>query len=140
MSRKLPTITVTLGGSKSQAGVWTLYQGTPPAVVEETEEITPTELLDDDVVTHYHHNGKWTALPAPAKVIDASFPDFAICKYLDTGEECQLAHKFVTKYRVRLHKDVANEPKSDRWNGKCSRCGKGTYTGFTSIEHDGPCK
>ncbi len=23
------------------------------------------------------------------------------------------------------------------WNGKCRNCGKGTYTGFTSVEHEG---
>ncbi len=29
-------------------------------------------------------------------------------------------------------KTVANN-----WNGRCSSCGKGTYTGFTSVEHEG---
>jgi hypothetical protein len=28
---------------------------------------------------------------------------------------------------------------SSRWNDTCARCGKGTYTGFSSVEHDGPC-
>lgn len=30
--------------------------------------------------------------------------------------------------------------KRDRWNGKCSLCGRGTYVGFTSVEHDGACE
>ena len=28
---------------------------------------------------------------------------------------------------------------NDLWNGRCHRCGKGTYTGFASVEHDGVC-
>jgi len=25
------------------------------------------------------------------------------------------------------------------WNGTCTRCGKGTYTGANKVEHDGTC-
>lgn len=29
-------------------------------------------------------------------------------------------------------------PKADSpWNGTCPRCGKGTYTGFAAVEHEG---
>lgn len=32
-----------------------------------------------------------------------------------------------------------SQPKKDSslWNGSCSRCGKGTYTGAFSVEHEG---
>jgi len=36
--------------------------------------------------------------------------------------------------RKTSRKPVAD---SNKWNGKCHRCGRGTYTGFTSIEHEG---
>lgn len=26
------------------------------------------------------------------------------------------------------------------YNGKCQRCGKRTYTGFSTVEHEGECK
>lgn len=120
--------------------IWTLTAdlvSTEP----EYEEITPSELLEGDVVTHYQQEGKWWPMPAPAKVITTNDKE-AECEYLErlSGGHCWLGHRGADKYRVRLHKDVAEEPKSDRWNGKCFRCGKGTYTGFSSVEHDGPCK
>ena len=37
-----------------------------------------------------------------------------------------------------LVRDEVSDP--GRWNGKCGRCGAGTYTGFLNVEHEGVCK
>lgn len=35
---------------------------------------------------------------------------------------------------------VATSTVSAAWNGKCGKCGRGTYQGFTTFEHEGgPC-
>jgi predicted butyrate kinase (DUF1464 family) len=42
------------------------------------------------------------------------------------------------KYRVRRPlTQNTRAPVASKWNGKCPRCNKGTYTGFVTIEHEG---
>lgn len=35
---------------------------------------------------------------------------------------------------------AAKAPTPSQWNGRCRACGKGTYSGFMTVEHEGgPC-
>lgn len=38
---------------------------------------------------------------------------------------------------VRYRRTTSTAVSGSRWNGKCPRCRKGTYTGFTAVEHEG---
>ena len=40
-------------------------------------------------------------------------------------------------WRVQRSDATVVQQKSTLWNGKCRLCGKGTYQGFTSLEHEG---
>lgn len=48
-------------------------------------------------------------------------------------------------YRMQYHEMLvyrpswyrAAVPSSQHWNGKCGRCGSRTYTGFSTVEHEG---
>lgn len=57
-----------------------------------------------------------------------------------TGEAEELLDRAEQKWCYTRHLAKASNAAPGRWNGKCQRCGKGTYTGFSSVEHDGDCR
>jgi hypothetical protein len=122
---------------------------------ESWEECGPEELTKGDVVTHRQDQtinptwepvgwfgekcGGWLIeessdthvrgyrLAADGKTIDSSLQDI-------------MSLDWAVRLRV-IPWDAAPAVQADpsRWNGTCPKCGKGTYTGFSSVDHDGPC-
>jgi hypothetical protein len=41
---------------------------------------------------------------------------------------------------VKIKPRVGAAKFTGKWNGKCKKCGRGTYTGFLQVEHEGMCQ
>lgn len=116
------------------------------------EELMATEMLVGDVITHCKTpSGGWE----PVASLYGNCVGWRVTRIderlvwgttmLDDDGESSVDKLIYLNnpytWRVRLHADVAApEPEPDRWNGKCPTCSRGTYTGFSTFEHDGPCR
>jgi hypothetical protein len=117
-----------------------------------SEEIGVVEIMTGDVITHVKGptSGKW--VPVQSNGGDCvgwlisdedSYYLYGHILFADGkkgGRRALITKAYCANtYRVTRLKQKAAAP-SGRWNGKCGKCGRGTYTGFTSFEHDGPCQ
>lgn len=142
------------GGGTAHSRVWTLD---PPAVsawkFENTiDEIPASELMEGDVITHVKASGgtyrRVEALKGDCVgwLVTGEDGDyyFGVVLYED-GTQGKVSN-LVLKDSENWYKvtKLKQEPQAvagpSKWNGKCSSCGKNTYTGFLQIEHDGPCQ
>ena len=117
------------------------------------EECTAAELVPGDVVTHIQVGRQWVECKqqngdksAGFRVVgDDKDGVYGLVLLADGSSPAGISTLFSLDNPARLRvvpwdSKPAVKVACDRWNGTCAACGKGTYTGFTSTEHDGPCK
>ena len=76
--------------------------------------------------------------PAWACIPDATWDQMDFCireEDPNIGGLAVPASEFV--FNLMNARTVAAPVAASAWNGRCSRCGKGTYLGFSSLEHEG---
>lgn len=118
------------------------------------EECTAAELVPGDVVTHIQVGRQWVKCKQQNGDESAGFrvteswsnTVFGYVLLADGSTPASENALFSLDNPARLRvvpwdaRPAAAKVACDRWNGTCARCGRGTYTGFTSTEHDGPCE
>lgn len=118
------------------------------------EECTAAELVPGDVVTHIQVGRQWVKCKqqngdesAGFRVTESWFNIvFGYVLLADGSTPASENALFSLDNPARLRvvpwdaRPAAVKADPSKWNGTCARCGRGTYTGFTSTEHDGPCE
>lgn len=108
-----------------------------------THEVDGTELLVGDLIVEYKslHQTSWELpLNEGGWRIDRIVYNNAFARKEWLSNECGLIHHDASEFKfrvVRLGTETAGPKAESPWNGRCPRCGKGTYTGFSSVEHEG---
>lgn len=113
--------------------------------VEPTHEVPTAELLVGDRIVDFRLNGcRWHVEEFPGR---AERIDWVVGQLKVNNERIEVIgtdgmdiHTWVpgdqTMFRV-VRGSRATATSNGRWNGTCPSCGKGTYTGFASVEHEG---
>lgn len=92
--------------------------------------------VGDVIVDHLMPGNRWYSLTyarwVPYEVVSV---DPVMITWHDIKPRTNKLSYPIDKYLV-LRTSGAVVAKGD-WNGKCPRCGRGTYTGFLQVEHEG---
>lgn len=128
------------------------FQAGALAFDDSWEECTAAELVEDDVVTHILVGKIWKQTHQMNGVPSAGFKvtysdEHSVYGYVlyedgstPAAQSCLFSLDNPCRLKVKPWDNAPAKVDVSRWNGTCVKCGKGVYQGFTSLDHDGPCR
>ena len=103
-------------------------------VVRPYIEVDGADLRAGDEVVGVLRDGAWFAYSGRYRLARLE-PDGWVTHHVSEGGGIGIVVYPDNRYRVARR--ASSAPIISRWNGKCGSCGRGTYTGFLTIEHEG---